>query len=75
MTEREQSSEARGFFFHVTPNKSDNTWHVKEVKAQDYETYNSKEEAIKKADATEPGKLVCCVLRRVELSNGFCLSD
>lgn len=50
MTGRGQSPEAKGQFFHVTHNKNENKWHVKEVKAQDYETYDSKDEAIKKAE-------------------------
>jgi hypothetical protein len=50
MTARGQSPEARGHFFHVTHNKTDNKWHVKEVKATDYHTYNPKEEAVKEAE-------------------------
>ena len=50
MTEKGQSPAAKGHFFHVTHNKTDNTWHVKEVKGKDYTTYYSKEEAIKKAE-------------------------
>ncbi|MDD9139503.1 MAG: DUF2188 domain-containing protein [Candidatus Cardinium sp.] len=50
MVVRGQSPEAKGHFFHVTHNKADNKWHVKEVKAKDYDTYDSKEEAVKRAE-------------------------
>lgn len=50
MTARGQSPEARGKFFHVTYNKGENKWHVKEVKAEKYSTYDSKDEAIKEAE-------------------------
>lgn len=55
MTGRGQSTEARGHFFHVTHNRSDNKWHVKEVKADSYETYDSKDEAIKQAEKKAKG--------------------
>ncbi len=50
MTGRGQSPESRGHFFHVTHNKGDNKWYVKEVKAASHDTYDSKEEAIRKAE-------------------------
>lgn len=62
MTGRGQSPEARGHFFHVTHNKQENKWHVKEVKAKAYDTYDSRDEAIKaaekKAKGTEQGHVV-----------------
>ncbi|ROT47519.1 DUF2188 domain-containing protein [Candidatus Cardinium hertigii] len=62
MTGRGQSPEAKGHFFHVTHNKEANKWHVKEVKATDYESYDSKEEAIKRAEehakSTDHGHVV-----------------
>lgn len=50
MTRKGQAAEAKGYFFHVTHDKNSNKWHVKEVRDTEYETYNSKEEAIKHAE-------------------------
>ncbi|WCR53642.1 MAG: hypothetical protein PG981_000664 [Wolbachia endosymbiont of Ctenocephalides orientis wCori] len=47
------NKERNGHFFHVTHNKFDNKWHVKEVKGKEGEmtTFDSKEEAVKKAES------------------------
>jgi hypothetical protein len=62
MTARRQSPEAAGHFFHVTHNKTEDKWHVKEVRSPDYDTYDSREEAVKaaekKAKALERGHVV-----------------
>ncbi len=50
MTRKGQATEAKGYFFHVTHDKNNNKWHVKEVRDTEYETYNSKDEAIKYAE-------------------------
>jgi hypothetical protein len=51
MTGRGQSSEARGYLFMLPIiNPIINKWHVKEVKAKDYDTYGSKDEAVKQAE-------------------------
>ena len=44
------SKERKGHFFHVTHDKTGNKWHVKEVKGSDIITFETKEEAIKKAE-------------------------
>ena len=44
------NKERKGLFFHVTHDKTDNQWHVKEVKGSDIITFETKEEAIKKAE-------------------------
>jgi len=46
------NKERKGHFFHVTHNKIDDKWHVREVKGkkEDMTTFNSKEEAIEKAE-------------------------
>lgn len=52
----------RGHFFHVARNKTDNLWHVKEVKGSEFGTFDNKEEAVKKAEElaknTEMGHVV-----------------
>jgi len=45
------NKERKGHFFHVTHDKADNNWHVKEVKGSDVTTCKTKEEAIKKAES------------------------
>lgn len=40
MTRRGQAAEVRGYFFHVTHDKNNNKWHVKEVRDTEYESYN-----------------------------------
>lgn len=51
MVGRGQSPEAREHFFHVTHNKETGKWYVKEVKSEDQTTHDSKEKAVKKAEA------------------------
>lgn len=50
MTGKKYTDKSRGHFFHVTYNTSEDKWHVKEVKAQNYDSYDSKEEAIAQAE-------------------------
>ncbi len=45
-----ENPQGKGQFFHVTHSKADNQWHVKEVKGDQIDTFNSKEEAVKKAE-------------------------
>ena len=44
-------SKRKGHFFHVTHDKNDNNWHVKEVKSNEMTTYKTKDEAIKQAES------------------------
>lgn len=50
MVTKGRATDSRGHFFHVTHSKNDNKWHVKEVKGQNYETFDSKEKAIEQAE-------------------------
>ena len=57
-----ESPQRKGCFFHVTRNKADSQWHVKEVKGDQIDTFDNKEEAVKKAEElaknTEMGHVV-----------------
>ena len=44
------NKERKGHFFHVTHDKTDKQGHVKEVKGSNVSTFETKEEAIKKAE-------------------------
>jgi len=56
------NKERKGHFFHVTHDKNDSQWHVKEVKGTDQYNFPVKEDAIKKAEEmakeTEMGHVV-----------------
>ncbi len=41
----------KGHFFHVTYNKDDQKWHVREVKGSDVNTFDDKEDAINKTES------------------------
>jgi hypothetical protein len=44
------NNDRKGHFFHVTHDKQDNQWHVKEVKGDEVRTFNNKDDAVKAAE-------------------------